>query len=396
MPANLKNAFLETGWSQLSKAGNQVCGDTILTRRIQSENRYVAVLSDGLGSGIRASVLSTMTAGMALNFTLCHEPVKRTAETIMRTLPVDSKRNISYSTFTILDVDCQGDMSIVEYDNPPLFLIRNLEIIFPQREDVAAEGPAGFKTMHLSQLSLKPGDRIVVVSDGVVQSGIGGAVTPFGWEIDGLTSYVQALLVKIPDISARDLAARIVSHSHANDHLIPADDISSLVFYYREPRRLLICSGPPYDNSRDAYLASRVDSFAGRKIICGGTTAQILARELNRLIDVDLTAPMFGVPPESRMDGIDMITEGILTLGKLAETLATGDFDSLSTESPIARIISLVMDSDIIELLTGTRINQAHQDPALPMELEIRRNVVKRIARILEEKYMKEVKVSYI
>ncbi|PKP23394.1 MAG: stage II sporulation protein E, partial [Bacteroidetes bacterium HGW-Bacteroidetes-22] len=182
MPANLKNAFLETGWSQLSKAGNQVCGDTILTRRIQSENRYVAVLSDGLGSGIRASVLSTMTAGMALNFTLCHEPVKRTAETIMRTLPVDSKRNISYSTFTILDVDCQGDMSIVEYDNPPLFLIRNLEIIFPQREDVAAEGPAGFKTMHLSQLSLQPGDRIVVVSDGVVQSGIGGAVTPFGWE----------------------------------------------------------------------------------------------------------------------------------------------------------------------------------------------------------------------
>lgn len=396
MPVNLNNAFLETGWSQLSKAGNQVCGDTILTRRIQSENRYVAVLSDGLGSGIRASVLSTMTAGMALNFTLNHEPVKRTAETIMRTLPVDSKRNISYSTFTILDVDCQGDMNIVEYDNPPLFLIRNHKIIFPQREDVAAEGPAGFKTMHLSQLSLQPGDRIIVVSDGVVQSGIGGPVTPFGWEIGGLTNYVQALLVTTPDISARDLAARISSHSLANDHMISADDISSLVFYYREPRRLLICSGPPYDNARDTYLASRVDSFAGKKIICGGTTAQILSRELNRDIDVDLTTPMFGVPPESRMDGIDMITEGILTLGKLAEALASGSFDSLAIESPIARIIKLVMDSDIIELLTGTRINQAHQDPALPMELEIRRNVVKRIARILEEKYMKEVKVSYI
>ncbi len=396
MPVNLNNAFLETGWSQLSKAGNQVCGDTILTRRIQSENRYVAVLSDGLGSGIRASVLSTMTAGMALNFTLSHEPVKRTAETIMRTLPVDSKRNISYSTFTILDVDCQGDMNIVEYDNPPLFLIRDLEVIFPKRENIQAQGPAGFKTMHLSQLSLQPGDRVVVVSDGVVQSGIGGPVTPFGWEIGGLTNYVQALLVTTPDISARDLAARISSHSLSNDHMTSADDISSLVFYYREPRKLLICSGPPYDNSRDAYLASRVDSFAGKKIICGGTTAQILSRELNRIIDVDLSTPMFGVPPESSMEGIDMITEGILTLGKLAEALSTGNFDSLAEKSPIARIIKLVMNSDIIELLTGTRINQAHQDPALPMELEIRRNVVKRIARILEDKYMKEVKVSYI
>jgi len=396
MPDNLYSAFLETGWSQLSKSGNQVCGDTILIRRSKPENRYVAVLSDGLGSGIRASVLSTMTAGMALNFTLSHEPVKRTAETIMRTLPVDPQRNISYATFTIVDIDCQGDMNIVEYDNPRLFIIRNGETVFPLRENLSAEGPGGAKTMYLGQAPLQPGDRVIAVSDGVVQSGIGGAATPFGWELDGLISYVQASLIKSPGLSARELAARIVNHSRANDKMKPADDISALVFYYRAPRRLLICSGPPYDNSRDGQLAARVASFAGRKIICGGTTAQILARELHRTISTELTTPVSGIPPEAHMEGISMITEGILTLGKLAEILTDGSFDQLPTGSPIARMIRTILDSDIIEFLTGTRINQAHQDPALPVELEIRRNIVKRIAGILEEKYMKEVTINYI
>lgn len=380
----------------MSKAGNLVCGDTILTRRIKGENRHVAVLSDGLGSGIRASVLSTITAGMALNFTVSHEPVRRTAETIMRTLPVDPLRNMSYATFSIVDVDCDGEMTVLEYDNPRLFVIRNQQLLFPQREQLLAEGPGGFKTLHHSRLELQPGDRVVVVSDGVVQSGMGGHATPFGWELDGLINHVLGSLARQPLMSARDMAARIVNHSRANDLMKPTDDISALVFYYREPRRLLLCTGPPYDNSRDSQLAAQVNSFKGKKIICGGTTAQIISRELNRTIGVELSAPMFGIPPEATMDGIDMITEGILTLGKLAEVLADGSAESLEPSNPITRMARLILDTDIIELLTGTRINQAHQDPALPMELEIRRNVVKRIAHLLEEKYMKEVVMRYI
>lgn len=389
-------AFLETGWTQWSKAGNRVCGDTILIRRIKGENRHVAVLSDGLGSGIRASVLSTMTAGMALNFTVSHEPVKRTAETIMRTLPVDSLRNISYATFTIVDVDCQGEMTVLEYDNPRLFVVRRGELLFPLRDALMAEGPGGLKTMYHSVIRLQAGDRVVVVSDGVVQSGMGGLATPFGWELDGLTKYVLGSLERHGELSARELAARIVNHSRANDQMVPTDDISALVFYYRQPRRLLICSGPPYDNSRDSQLASRINQFEGRKIICGGTTAQIIARELNRKIEVELSAPINGVPPAAVMEGVDMITEGILTLGKLAEVLAIGNADNSDREGVIARMTRMILDSDIIEILAGTRINQAHQDPALPVELEIRRNVVKRIAQLLEEKYMKEVVLHFI
>ncbi|MDD3666036.1 MAG: SpoIIE family protein phosphatase, partial [Bacteroidales bacterium] len=311
-------------------------------------------------------------------------------------ISIDPRRNISYATFTIVDVDCEGEMTVLEYDNPRLFIVRHNQLLMPQRDQLLAEGPGGLKTMHHSRTTLQPGDHVVVVSDGVVQSGMGGAATPFGWELEGLTNYVTGSLQKYPDLSARDLAARIVNHSRANDQMEPTDDISALVFFFRQPRKLLICSGPPYDNGRDSQLAALVNLFEGKKIICGGTTAQIIARELKRNIEVELRAPMFGVPPEATMQGIDMITEGILTLGKLAEVLANGSWETLDKQNPVARMARMILDSDIIELLTGTRINQAHQDPALPMELEIRRNVIKKIANLLEEKYMKEVVVKYM
>lgn len=389
-------AFLETGAFLLSKFGNEVCGDTIMTRRIKEENRYVAVLSDGLGSGIRANVLSSLTASMALNFTLRHEPVRRTAETIMQTLPVDNRRNISYSTFTIIDIDFSGEAVIVEYDNPRLMIIRDNEAYYPNREPFFVQGTGGEKKLWQSAWVLKPDDRLILVSDGVIQSGIGGQLTPFGWEEDGFKGYVLALLENQPDISARDLAKKIVLRSKANDHLEPKDDISAMVFYYRQPRRMLICSGPPYDNGRDSQLASSVSDFQGIKVICGGTTAQIISRELNRPVSVTLSSPQPGVPPQASMAGVDLITEGILTLGKLGETLESGAFDEIPAHSPVALMSKYILDSDIIEFIVGTRINQAHQDPALPVELEIRRNIIKRIARILEEKYLKEVVIHYL
>jgi hypothetical protein len=54
------------------------------------------------------------------------------------------------------------------------------------------------------------------------------------------------------------------------------------------------------------------------------------------------------------------------------------------------------MNADVIHFLVGTCVNIAHQDPNLPVELEIRRNVIKKIIRILEEKFLKQVKVQYL
>lgn len=392
--------FIEVGSYQNNKFNNIVCGDCVLLRKCIGENRNIAVLSDGLGSGVKANVLSTMTASMAMNFRVRHEPILRTIKAIMDTLPVDSVRNISYSTFTIIDVDSDGEAKIVEFDNPPLLLVRDNKVTRIKTDDTIikrkAEGDRqDERLIKMSNITLKKEDRLICFSDGVSQSGIGNRDMPFGWE-DGIDEFIEELVKKKPKISARELSMRIVKQAELNDILKSKDDTSCVVLYVREPRRLLICTGPPFSENKDKYLAEIVSHYRGKKIVCGGTTSQILSRELKREITVNIDDIAAGLPPSSQMEGIDLMTEGIITLGALSELLRKGINNNVSGEGPAWEIYRMILDADIIDLVVGTKINVAHQDPSLPVELEIRRNVVKNIAVLLEERFMKEVRLKFI
>lgn len=392
--------FIEVGSYQNNKFNNIVCGDCVLLRKCIGENRNIVVLSDGLGSGVKANVLSTMTASMAMNFRVRHEPILRTVKAIMDTLPVDSVRNISYSTFTIVDVDSDGEAKIVEFDNPPLLLVRDNKISRLTTNDtiIKRQGDGNRqdeRLIKMSDITLKKEDRLICFSDGVSQSGIGNREMPFGWE-DGINDFIEQLVEKNPRISARELSMKIVKQAELNDILKPKDDTSCVVLYVREPRRLLICTGPPFSESKDRYLAEIVSNYKGKKIVCGGTTSQILSRELKREITVNIDDIAAGLPPSSQMEGIDLMTEGIITLGALSELLRKGMNNNVSGEGPAWEIYRMILDADIIDLVVGTKINVAHQDPSLPVELEIRRNVVKNIAVMLEEKFMKEVRLKFI
>lgn len=392
--------FIEVGSYQNNKFNNIVCGDCVLLRKCIGENRNIVVLSDGLGSGVKANVLSTMTASMAMNFRVRHEPILRTVKAIMDTLPVDSVRNISYSTFTIVDVDSDGEAKIVEFDNPPLLLVRDNKISRLTTNDtiIKRQGDGNRqdeRLIKMSDITLKKEDRLICFSDGVSQSGIGNREMPFGWE-DGINDFIEQLVEKNPRISARELSMKIVKQAELNDILKPKDDTSCVVLYVREPRRLLICTGPPFSESKDRYLAEIVSNYKGKKIVCGGTTSQILSRELKREITVNIDDIAAGLPPSSQMEGIDLMTEGIITLGALSELLRKGINNNVSGEGPAWEIYRMILDADIIDLVVGTKINVAHQDPSLPVELEIRRNVMKNIAVLLEERFMKEVRLKFI
>ncbi|MGP1515655.1 MAG: SpoIIE family protein phosphatase [Bacteroidales bacterium] len=395
------NIFVEVGSFQLNKSGNIACGDTVLLHKFPNQERCIAVLSDGLGSGIKANVLSTMTASMAMNFSIKREPIMRTARTIMDTLPVDRQRNISYSTFTIIDIDEDGDTEIMEFDNPPLLLARSGRIthLNPQTFTIneCIRGNNYERVLKRSRIQLRKGDRLVVYSDGVVQSGIGNPNMPFGWE-EGVIGFIEDLLKTNENISARELTHRIVKRAELNDGLKSKDDTSCVCLYVREPRKLLICSGPPFTEDKDKYLADVISSYEGKKVVCGGTTSQIVARELNKEIEVDMDLDKIasGLPPQSHIDGIDLVTEGIITLGALSRLLEENKFNELPKDDPAWNILKYVMDADIIDILVGTKINVAHQDPSLPIELEIRRNVMKRIKRLIEEKLLKTVKLEFI
>lgn len=391
------NVYIEVSCQQIHHEGERICGDVFLSRKIKEEGRTIAVLSDGMGHGVKANVLATLTATMALNFTIEHKDVDVIAELIMNTLPVCSERKISYSTFSIVDILLDDTTKILEYDNPQCIVLRANAPFQPNWNCVIlqSEKNAG-KELMTCQFYHQKEDRIILISDGVAQSGMGTEKYPFGWGRDNVQDFVVQLVNNDPQISAATLATKVVNYAHINDGYRSKDDTSCAVIYFREPRKLLICTGPPFDENKDKEYAEAVKNFQGKKILCGATTADIIARELGVEITDSFEFEDPDLPPISFMPGVDLVTEGILTLGKVNQILLNYGLNTRLRNGPADKIIKMLLESDEIYFIIGTRINIAHQDPSLPVELEIRRTVVKRIAQLLEEKYLKEVKLSFI
>ena len=386
--------FIEVDCFQKNKAGNVVCGDSFMSQRLQEDDRIISVLSDGLGSGIKASVLSTMTVTMAMNYVAMNESILQTALSIINTLPQDMVRKISYSTFCIFDMDCFGNTKVIEYETPPVYLFRRGQLVEIEKEKIPVKRTDLENTfLWVSEFKLEKEDRLICYSDGVSQSGMGTPHMPFGWDA-GVKDFVAGLLAQQPDISAKEMARKIVLRAERNDNYHLLDDTSCCVVYRRTPRNLLICTGPPYDEKKDRYLAEKVRDFKGKRVLCGGTTATIISRELQLPLNVSLEITDKELPPLSYIEGIDLVTEGILTLSKVERLLSQGTPEK--SQGPAQDLVTLLQNSDKITFIVGTRINIAHQDPNLPVELEIRRNVVKKIKYLLETRYLKNVEISYL
>jgi hypothetical protein len=389
--------YIEVKYAQKNHHSSRICGDVFVTRQVQEEGRVIVVLSDGMGHGVKANVLATLTATMALNFTVEHKEHERIAEIIMNTLPVCSIRQISYATFTIVDIEKHGVTRILEFDNPGLVLLRNGVMFEPEWQELELEsGQHMGKKLRTCTFNPEKGDRIVFCSDGVTQSGMGSDGFPFGWGEEGFRDFVLRTVTNEPDIDAQRLSVRVVNAANKHDNYQPHDDISCVSVYFREPRKLLYCTGPPYEEEKDKELGDAVKEFNGRKIVSGATTGDIIARELDVEIKDGFEFTDDDLPPVSYMDGIDLYTEGILTLGKVASLLPGYLNKVRKGKGPADLVIKMLLDSDEIHFIIGTRVNVAHQDPNLPVELEIRRTVVKRIASILEKEYLKRVVIRYI
>ncbi len=392
-----QNYHIEIDCQQKYHEGERICGDVFLFRRIEEENRVIIVLSDGMGHGVKANILATLTATMSLNFAQEHKEVQRIADTIMNTLPVCSERKMSYSTFTIIDIENDEKVTILEYDNPQAVIIRGKKLYQPEWETVTLETEqnAGKKLRTCNFMAGKE-DRILFCTDGVTQSGTGSNAFPQGWGRDGLEYFLLKQISSNPVISARDLALKVVTIAHKNDQYSAKDDISCASLYFREPRKLLVVTGPPVEKARDKEMARIFSSFDGKRIVAGATTADILARELDKEIINGQEFDDPELPPVSFMQDAELVTEGILTLSKVSRILNGYTPSFLPGKGPADALFKLLKDSDEIHFLVGTSINLAHQDPNLPVELEIRRTVVKRIARKLEELFLKQVTIKFI
>ncbi len=389
--------FVEIESFQFTKTGQTACGDDIQIKVLKDENRYLAVLSDGLGSGIKAHILANMTTTMALRYLQSNMDTLQSVETIMDSLPVCEVRKISYATFSMIDLRLGGITRIVEMGNPQYIQLRGTQEVPPLKHETIVSKHWPDRQVECYELKMEPGDRLIVSSDGVTQSGLGeGPQFRFGWRRSGELEHAREQIAENPEISSYSLARSISYKAYGISKNTCKDDISCLVIYMRKPRVMRLLTGPPYHKDHDAAFAGRADLGEEHTIVCGGTTAGIMERATGKKVEIDISKLVPGdkLPPAGRLPGVAMVTEGILTLTRVCQALENAEpMESIPTAG--RQIIERMMQHDKIEFIVGTKVNEAHQDPSLPQDLELRRGIVRRISAALNQKFRKETEIMF-
>jgi hypothetical protein len=381
--------FYEWGIKQLKKGGEELCGDSVAIAR--HHDCVTLALSDGLGSGVKANILSILTTRIAMHLMENQLPLVEVVETLSKTLPVCEVRKLAYSTFAIGQFFTDGNARVVEFDSPPLVLLRQRKSVPVKSED----RQMGEKKIRESRFELKSGDWLVFVSDGVLNAGIGG-LYPLGWGQDHVVNFLEEH--GHTDLSAQELADSLGRAVYDLYRGKPGDDVSAVVIKVRKKLLATILTGPPADESMDRQVVEKFVRRPGFRAACGGTTAKIVSRHLGgKPLDVDLSTMRTDVPPLARLEGVDLATEGILTLTRANDLLRCGtDKEAVKYRNDGAcSLLRMCLDVDHVHFIVGLGVNPAHQNPDLPRQLDMKLAVVNDIAEELRKRG-KEVTVETV
>ena len=378
---------VEEFYKSIAKDGEEVCGDNVEV--IKRDDTTIIVLSDGLGSGIKANILSTLTSKIAIGLLNKNLPLEEIIATIIETLPICEVREIAYATLAVLKIDNKGIVQLIEMDTPSAFLLRENEIQSIQTNEMEVRG----KTIRKAEFEMDRSDMIFLASDGVLHAGIGGLLD-FGLGWDGVADHLEKVAKKKKEL--KYIINKMVGICQGYYFTEPGDDFTILGVKYRRTREVNILSGPPQNKDDDPKVINKLMSAPGKKVINGGTTAQIAARELDEELETSFEYHDSDIPPVSYLKGVDLVTEGLLTLNKVLEFLEEYKQGQLLPESEdgASKLIRLLLNSDKIHFLVGRAMNESHQSLNLPLELGIRSQIVDRIANHLEE-FNKEVSIEW-
>lgn len=374
----------EVGLSQLSKTGEELCGDNVEVVRTPTDT--IIVISDGLGSGVKANILATLTTKIAASMLKRGIPLEDVVDTITATLPVCKQRKIAYSTLHIIKITSDGLATVVEFDCPSTFLKRsNHVIVFPTVEKVV-----GGKIIREGQLVLQEDDIIVAVSDGVIHAGIGGLLK-LGWGWQGIAQQLAGETAKI--IDAESLSKQVIRCCQGY-YLDKAGDDSTVVSVkIRRPLHLTILTGPPADRSYDQKVVRRFLHQPGKKAIAGGTTANIVSRVTSRPLTVNLDYHDPDIPPTGRIEGIDLVTEGVLTLNAAVDRLRSATM--WNQQDGASQLARMMLEADQINIIAGSAVNPAHQNPNFPVQINIKSQVLNQLLTVLKGKG-KQVSIEWV
>ena len=382
----------DIGYNSINHAGEQLCGDHVDIVEPE-ENSTVIVLSDGLGSGVKASILSTLTSKIISTMLAEGLPLEECVATIAATLPVCSVRSVAYSTFTILHLRNNETAEIIQYDNPQVILIRDDQ----NYEYPRIEMNIGGKKILKSVISLRENDMFVAMSDGCPHAGIGMAYN-FGWKREDIIDFMQTL--SPVGYTAKTLATMLVDECDELYGHAPGDDATACVVRIRKRVPMNLLFGPPFNRDDADRMMSLFFSKEGKHIVCGGTTSSIAAKYLGKPLRPKLDFSS-NLPPTAEIEGVDLVTEGVITVNKVVEYakdyLGENKFyEEWSMKRDGASQISRLLfeEATDINFYVGRAINPAHQNPDLPINFNIKMNLVQELTKCLKE-MGKHVKVSY-
>lgn len=389
-----KGLYVDISYKSLNKDKEELCGDKV--EIVRTKDSDILILADGMGSGVKANILSTLTSKILGTMLLNGATIDQCVETIVKTLPVCQERQVAYSTFSILQIFKNKEAYLVEFDNPSCVFIRDkkyMQLDFQERliED---------KKVKECHFQIKKDDFFILMSDGAIHAGV-GQVLNFGWTWKHIAEYA------VNNIQIRYTASRFSNFlSKACDELYmgcPGDDTTIAVAKVAGEQCVNIFTGPPSRKEDDEKLVREFMEANGKKVVCGGTTANIVSKILKKEIKTKFYYPDPSIPPTASIEGLDLVTEGVITLSRalvllrkyLEDNIDENYFlelDKKNGGSLVARL--LIEECSHLKLYVGKAMNMAHQNPGLPFDLSIRMNLVEQIKDVVT-KMGKTVAITY-
>ena len=371
--------FIDFATGSLNKYGEELCGDKVEVFR--GNDSFIAVLSDGLGSGVKANILATLTAKIAITMLKEGLSIEEVVDTIIHTLPMCSVRKLAYSTFTIIKVDVDGMVYVVEFDNPSVFFIRDNEVKTLDANTIEING----RSIKESKFKLQEKDTLVFVSDGVIHAGA-GMILNLGWSWKEVAHYLHTIMSQSK--SAKMLTNLLLGVCEDLYIEKPGDDTTVVTIQAIKPKLATLFSGPPLYVEKDKEVVATLMHSQGKKIVCGGTAANIVSKESGMEIKTNFDIINQDIPPIGYMRGIDLVTEGVLTVKGAVERLerikTAKDIDFLYAEDGASKLARMLFEECThIKMLIGRAINPAHQNPDFPNELSIKLNVLNKLQAVL-------------
>ena len=383
----------DIGYKSINHAGEQLCGDHVDVVD-QGDDSSVIVLADGLGSGVKASILSTLTSKIISTMLAENLSLEDCVETIAATLPICSVRGVAYSTFTIIHLIHNEEAELIQYDNPHVIMIRD----YANYDYPMTEMNIGGKKIYKSVIRLVEGDVFVAMSDGCPHAGMGISYN-FGWKREDIIGYMEAAVAG--GYTAKTLSTMLVDECDRLYGGKPGDDATACVVKvrHREPMNLLF--GPPSNRDDCDRMMSLFFSKKGKHIVCGGTTSSIAAKYLGKPLKASLNFERSDVPPIAEIEGVDLVTEGVITVNKVLEYARdylrdNKTYEQWSYKKDGASLICRLLfeEATDINFFVGRAVNPAHQNPDLPINFNIKMNLVEDLSKCLRQ-MGKRIKVSY-